>query len=137
MHYTTFLEAYPFSRRAAEVRSIATASANGPMILDREDVEQQAIVGLWRAFPSFDPSRSSWRTFVERVIASRVTSVLRFHHAAKCRPVFFDTPATMEYEPIEVRIDVERVLDALLDDRCLACLLVDHTPGLCCFVAGR
>jgi DNA-directed RNA polymerase specialized sigma24 family protein len=100
-------------------------------------VKQEAIVGLRRAFPSFDPSRSSLRTFVERVIVSRVTSVLRLQHAAKRKPVFFDAPAVMEYEPIEVRVDVERVLAAVSDDRRLACLLVDHTPGLCCFVAGR
>ncbi len=137
MHDTTLLEAYPFARRATEVRSMASASASGPMILDRKDVEQEAIVGLWRALPSFDPFRSSLRTFVELVIASRVTSVLRFQHAAKSKPVFCDAPAVMEYEPMEVRVDVERVLAALSDDRRLACLLVDHTPGLCCFVAGR
>jgi len=92
MHDTTLLEAYPFACRAAEVRSIASASATGSMILQ---------------------------------------------HAAKSKPVFCDAPAVMEYEPMEVRVDVERVLAALSDDRRLACLLVDHTPGLCCFVAGR
>jgi hypothetical protein len=138
MHDTTLLEAYPFARRAAEGRSIATASASGPMIPDRVDVEEQeAIVGLWRALLSFDPCRSSLRPFVERGMASRVTSVLRFQHAAKRKPVSFDEPAVMECEPMEVRVDVERVLAALSDrDRHLACLLVDHMPSLCCFVAG-
>jgi DNA-directed RNA polymerase specialized sigma24 family protein len=137
MHDTTLPEAYPFARRAVEVRSFATASAIGPMIRDRKDVEQEAIVGLWRALPSFDPSKSSLRTFVERVIASWVTSVLRFQHAAKRKPVFFGTHTVMEYEPIEVRVDVERVLAAVSDDRRLPCLLVHHAPGLCCCVAGR
>jgi DNA-directed RNA polymerase specialized sigma24 family protein len=137
MHDTTLLEAYPLACLAAKVRSIASASATGSMILDREDVEQEAIVDLWRALPSFDPSRSSSRPIVELVIASRVTSVLRLQHVAKRKPAFCDAPAVMEYEPMEVRVDVERVLAALSDDRRLACLLVDHTPGLCCFVAGR
>jgi RNA polymerase sigma factor (sigma-70 family) len=137
MHDTTLLEAYPFAPRAAKVRSIATASAIGPMILDREDVEQEAIVGLWRALRSFAPSRSSLRTFIERVMASRVTSVLRLQHAAKRQLVFFDAPAVAEYEPMEVRFDVERVLAALSDrDRRLTDRLADHTPGLCGFVAG-
>jgi hypothetical protein len=70
------------------------------------------------------------RPFVERVMASRGSCV------RKRTPVFFDTPAVMESEPMEVRVDVDRVLAALSDDRCLACLLVDHMTGLCCFVGG-
>ncbi len=66
------------------------------MILDREDVEQEAIVGLWRALPNLDPSSSSLGTFIERVMASRVTSGLPLQHAAKRKPIFFDMPGLMK-----------------------------------------
>jgi hypothetical protein len=70
-------------------------------------------------------------------MASRVTSGLRFQHAANRKPVFFDMPGVMKYEPMEVRGDVERILATLSDEGRLACLLVDHPPGLFCLVAGR
>jgi hypothetical protein len=67
---TVFAEAYPIARRAAAVRSAAALSAVTGGLFDREDIEQQAMVALWKAVSRFDPSRGSLRTFVERVMGT-------------------------------------------------------------------
>ncbi len=134
MHETTFLEAYPFGRRTAEVQSIGITSVIASMILNHEGA---GPIAWWRALRSFDPSRSSLKLFVEQVIASQVTSVPRFQGAPNCRPVFFNAPAVMAYEATELPRNAGRVLVALSNrNRRLGCPLIDQAPLLDCFVSG-
>jgi len=126
-----FVKAYSFARRAAEVRSAAAMFTNHPASVDREDLEQEAMVGLWRALPKYDPSRASLRTFVECVIATKIASVLRAQRVLRRVPDYDAPPQRLgqAIASIELRSDVEGVLAVLSDgDRQLALLLVEHTP---------
>ena len=131
MREAVFAKAYPLARRVAEVRSAAAMSMSAPVVADREDLEQEAMVGLWRALPQFDSSRASLRTFVERVIATRIASAMRSQRSLRRLPAYDTPPHDLSQPPasVELRSDVERVLAELSDgDRRLALLLIDHTP---------
>lgn len=128
----TFPQAYPLARRAAQVRAAAAVLSGAVLIADREDIEQEALAACWRALPKFDPNRASLRTFVEHVVAAHLASLGR---ARRCRPRL--QPLDDNQHPvasawareIELRSDVQRVLDALPDtDRQLAMALIEHTP---------
>src|SRR4051794_17968091 len=43
----------------------------------RRDLEQEALLELWRKAPAYDSCRGSWRTFAERVVANRLASLVR------------------------------------------------------------
>jgi RNA polymerase sigma factor (sigma-70 family) len=101
--------------------------------LDREDLEQDAMVGLWHRVSRFDPARASLPTYCERVVMTSITSALR-RATAKKRTVRND--ATLPADPvsllaqIEVQIDVERALGTLKKkDRRVAHLLADYRPS--------
>jgi RNA polymerase sigma factor (sigma-70 family) len=131
MREAAFATAYPIAQRSAEVRSAAAMSSSGPLSVDREDLEQEAMVGLWRALPQFDSSRASLRTFVERVIATKMASALRAQRVLLRVPTC-DVPPLSVGQPtavVELRSDVQRVLAVLSDgDRRLALLLTEYTP---------
>ena len=73
----TFEQAYPIAARAARVRATAAVVSGAIPVADREDFEQEGLTACWRALPQFDPARASLRTFIERVIASRIASLVR------------------------------------------------------------
>ena len=73
----TFEQAYPIAARAAKVRATAAVVSGAIPVADREDFEQEGLTACWRALPQFDPARASLRTFIERVIASRIASLVR------------------------------------------------------------
>ena len=43
--------------------------------MDAEDIAQDLFLDLWRRCPAFDPSRASFATFADRVIAHRAASL--------------------------------------------------------------
>src|SRR5262249_7331890 len=99
---------------------------------DRADLEQEALLGFWRALPCFDPARASLPTFSERVIANRIASTVRAQRAVRRTPVLTEAPSHSEHpgSAIELRLDVERALAVLHDnDRRLARLLADHSAS--------
>lgn len=51
----TFEQAYQHAKRAAEIRSKAAAHSLAISPADREDVEQEALIGVWLALPRFRP----------------------------------------------------------------------------------
>ena len=128
-----FLEALPLARRASQVRSARYDRILGALALDREDLEQDAMVGLWRALARFSPARASLRTYAERVVATRVTSSLR-RATAKKRSVSGDAalladPVSLLVQ-IEIQIDIERALSTLKKkDRRVARLLASYRPA--------
>ena len=44
--------------------------------MDADDVAQELFLDLWRRCPAFDPGRSSFPTFADRIIAHRVASMM-------------------------------------------------------------
>ena len=75
--HAQFLAIYPLARRAAKVRTAAAVARATLMPADREDLEQEALVAVWKSLPNYDPLRASLRTFAERVVATRFVSLMR------------------------------------------------------------
>ncbi|MGO9111119.1 MAG: sigma-70 family RNA polymerase sigma factor [Thermoguttaceae bacterium] len=128
-----FLEAYPFACRAAQVRSATYGRILGALGLDSDDLEQDAMAGLWNVLSRFDPTRASLRTYAERVVATTITSALRRAAATK-RVVRDDLALLADPVPllaqIEIQIDIERALTTLKKkDRRVARLLAGYRPS--------
>jgi RNA polymerase sigma-70 factor (ECF subfamily) len=131
MHEPVLEQALPFALRAVQVRGAAAVATGRAAAADREDLEQEALLGLWMALRHYDASRASLRTFLERVADKRFASLLRRRHS----PVLIERLdghrfATADGIPaVQFQVDFERVLAPLGDpDRALALLLVDHGP---------
>jgi RNA polymerase sigma factor (sigma-70 family) len=133
VHNTTFDQAYPYAKRAAEIWSRMATRGRAKAAADREDLQQEAIFRVWYALPRFDPARASLRTFVEHVVANQIVAILR---PAKSRTKLHPldntkvnaTAASMDW--VRVKIDVDRVVARLNGrDRLLAILLMEFTPS--------
>ena len=128
---THFERVLPLALRAVQVRAAAAVATGRTLAADREDLEQEALLGLWMALRRYDASRASLRTFLERVADKRFASLLRRRRS----PVVIerlDGPqfATADGIPtVQFHVDFERVLAQLGDpDRVLALLLMEHGP---------
>jgi RNA polymerase sigma-70 factor (ECF subfamily) len=131
MHESAFDQALPLALRAVQVRGAAAVATGRATAADREDVEQEALLGLWMALRHYDASRAGLRTFLERVADNRFASLLRRSRS----PVVIERLdghrfATADGIPaVQFQVDFERVLTPLgHPDRALALLLVDHGP---------
>ena len=51
---------------------------------DREDIQQELSIHVWRHLPKYDPSRASRRTFMARIIENYIKSLIAGRKAA-CR----------------------------------------------------
>lgn len=131
MSNTIFERAYPLAVRAAQVRSAAAVATSGVPVHDREDLEQEMVLGVWRALPRYDPSRASLRTFIERVIANRFASLLRARRRQlKVESFEGQNLGTRDGIPaLEFRTDVQRVVGSLAErDRRLVLRMMAHSP---------
>lgn len=63
--------------RLAAVRAATTVTLYRLPTDSRQDLEQEALLELWRKRTAYDAQRGSWRTFSERVVANRMTSLMR------------------------------------------------------------
>jgi len=131
MHEPALEQALPFAMRAVQVRGAAAVASGRVTPADREDLEQEAFLGLWMALRHYDASRASLRTFLERAADKRFASLLRRRRS----PVLIERLdghrfATADGIPaVQFQVDFERVLAPLGDpDRVLALLLIDHGP---------
>ena len=129
----TFLEAYPIALRAAQVRAMAAVVAGAIPATDREDFEREGVVACLHALPRFDHTRASLRTFVERVVAARLASVLR---RTRRSPELVPVDAPCRFPVIgddgqrEVRMSIDGVLESLgAEDRELVGLLLEVSPA--------
>jgi RNA polymerase sigma factor (sigma-70 family) len=134
-----FREAYPLALRASRVRSAAAVTSGRVPVQEREDLEQEALLRVWQALPRYDAARASLATFIERVVASKVASLLR----SRRRLAIFELPTGTQpssadgIPAVEFRTDVERILAMLgPSDRRLALLLTEHGPGEACRILG-
>jgi len=126
-----FDHALPLALRAVQVRAAAAVATGRATAADREDLEQEALLGLWMALRHYDASRASLRTFLERVADKRFATLMRRRRS----PVLIERLdghrfATADGIPaVQFHVDFERVLEPLGDpDRKLALLLIDHGP---------
>jgi RNA polymerase sigma-70 factor (ECF subfamily) len=131
MREALFEQAYPLVRRAVQVRAAAAVATGRATAADREDLEQEAFLGLWTALRRYDASRASLRTFLERVADKRFASLMRRRRSPVLIERFvghrFATPNGIP--AVQLHVDFERVLAPLGDpDRKLALLLIDHGP---------
>jgi DNA-directed RNA polymerase specialized sigma24 family protein len=129
----TFERAYPIAARAARVRATAAAVSGVIAMSDREDFEQEGLAACWHALPRFDPARASLRTFIERVIASRMASLARAARRAPALvPLSAAGPRSVDSEAQiqELYTDLERLSLAFeYSDRQLIHLLLEHSPA--------
>ena len=130
---TVFERSYSASSRLAAVRAATIVTLHGLPTDSRRDLEQEALLELWRKHQAYDPRRGSWRTFSERVVANRMTSLVRAMRSERS--------GQFREEPIEnllglaapnirtdLRADVSRVLAGLSPfDRNVALCLIGHS----------
>jgi RNA polymerase sigma-70 factor (ECF subfamily) len=123
--------AYLLACRAAASRSAAVALTGLPWS-DREDLEQEARIAVWKAFRDhYSPLRGKPGTFAAKVAANRIASLLRApHRRLKGVPVEAHHLAGLDGIPAEeLRMDVQTIAASLPEaDRRLAAYLTDHSP---------
>src|SRR5206468_1235882 len=98
---------------------------------DFDDMRQDGLMACWRAFPHFDPTRASLPTFLGRVVANRIASVVRSSRTPVMLPLDAAEACTggISLRQIHLEIDVARVLRRLNEnDRRLASALMENDP---------
>jgi RNA polymerase sigma factor (sigma-70 family) len=129
----TFELAYPIAVRAARVRATAAVVSGAILVADREDCEQEGLTACWLALPRFDPGRASLRTFIERVVATRIASLVRTARRSPVRVPLSAAgprPTGSGAELQELCADVERLSSAFGGrDQQLILLLLEHSPA--------
>lgn len=117
-----FERAYAVVVRSARVR----AAGLSLLVADREEFEQEIVLGVWVALPKFDAGKASLATFIDRVAATKATSLARRASAKKrgeC-PLPRGPDPLQLLRRLELQVDFERVLRTLdKEDRRLADLL--------------
>ena len=111
-----FLEALPFGIRAARSRFLTLRSLLSAHGIDSADLEQEVLLGLWRALPSFRESRASLRTFVDRVAANIVTTQVRRLLTSKRKikeQSVVPERGDFDFASIDLRLDLQRALKTL------------------------
>jgi RNA polymerase sigma-70 factor, ECF subfamily len=128
-----FEQSYQAASRLAAVRSAAMVALYGLPQDSRPDLEQEALLEIWRKRTAYDPARGSWRTFAERVVANRMVSLMRSMHsdkAGKSREAPFESARGLAapMERGDLRLDVWVVLGRMSPfDRTVAFCLIDHS----------
>jgi RNA polymerase sigma factor (sigma-70 family) len=128
-----FLKAYPLARRMLRARSLSALRVLSTSGIDREDLEQEVVTALWLRLGRFDPLRASLPTFVDRVIATQTTSLLRKGMAQKRLPVNSEdlNSGPVHFRiTLELRVDVRRAFTKLSRaDEKVARLLLEYKPA--------
>ena len=130
---TVFERSYSASSRLAAVRAATIVTLHGLPTDSRRDLEQEALLELWRKHQAYDPRRGSWRTFSERVVANRMTSLvraMRSERSGQFREESIENLLGLAAPNIrtDLRADVSRVLAGLSPfDRNVALCLIGHS----------
>ncbi len=128
MREAVFERAYPLIFRSAQVRS-AAAVVNGAVLLDdRQDLEQELLTCVWQALSKYDPARAGLRTFIELVVRTQFTSMLRLRRRLPEFESLGEQNVAGEdgFREMELRADVRRALaDVSLFDRAVALSLTE------------
>jgi DNA-directed RNA polymerase specialized sigma24 family protein len=129
-----FEQSYSVSLRIAGVHAARLVRLLELPADARCDLEQEALLELWRKACRFDSRRASWRTFAERVVANRLTSLVRrlrsgcsgYGKEDSLDGREFAIPAI--HDLIDLRTDIGRVLVGVsLFDRLVAACLLEYS----------
>jgi RNA polymerase sigma factor (sigma-70 family) len=130
---SVFEQSFSVTSRIAAVRAATIATVYGLPTDSRRDLEQEALLELWRKHQAYDPRRGSWRTFSERVVANRMTSLvraMRSERSGQFREESIENLLGLAAPNIrtDLRADVSRVLAGLSPfDRNVALCLIGHS----------
>jgi RNA polymerase sigma factor (sigma-70 family) len=133
---SAFQQSFSATSRLAAVRAAAVVTLYRLPADFRSDLAQESMLELWRKRSAYDVRRGAWRTFAERVVANKMTSLVCRRHAMR-RGYGREEPLDQVVqvipalnEPIELRLDVRRVLASLSRlDRSVALALMDHSAS--------
>jgi RNA polymerase sigma-70 factor (ECF subfamily) len=132
---TAFEQSYPATKHVSAVRAATIVAAYGLPKDARHDLEQEALLELWRKRSAYDARRGSWRTFSERVVANRLRSIVRSMHtepSGHFREEPLETFVAMAAPSAhtDLRADVSRVLANVSQfDRSVALDLIDYSAS--------
>jgi RNA polymerase sigma-70 factor, ECF subfamily len=121
--------------RLAAIRAATTATLYQLPTDSRQDLQQEALLELWRKRGAYDPGRGTWRTFAELVVANRMVSMVRSMHAHKAgyfreEPIQRADRLPAPVERHDLRIEVRRVLGGVAPfDRTVALCLIGHSAA--------
>jgi DNA-directed RNA polymerase specialized sigma24 family protein len=123
---TVFEQSYLTSSRLAAVRAAVVVTSYRLPTETRRDLEQEALLELWRKRAAFDSRRGSWRTFSETVVTNKLISLVRSmcSQRSSCFKEEQIESALSVVAPdgqADLRADVRRVLAGVSSfDRCIA-----------------
>lgn len=133
MAESVFEQSFSATTRLAAVRAATIVTLYGLPSDSRRDFEQEALLALWRKHRAYDPRRGSWRTFSERVVANRMTSLVRAMRSERSGQFREDPIENLlglaaPNSLTELRADVSQVLAGLSPfDRSVALCLIGHS----------
>ena len=104
----------PYVQQLFQVKARQVVRHRGFTLSDRHDIEQEFAIHVIREAPNFDPSRGSVNTFIDRVVNSAVTMILRERRQIK-RAAGFRSRSLDEAFP-HAEIDRQGSLGELLDE---------------------
>lgn len=99
----------------------------------RQDLTQEALLELWMKRSAYDPRRGSWRTFCERVVANKMTSLVRKLYSKRSGhfregPLEDFVALAAPLTPVDLQADVSKVLKSVSSfDRRVATCLIGHS----------
>jgi len=130
MSEPSFEQSFSIAKQLAQVRAATVVARFGLPKDVRRDLEQEALLELWRKRRAYDAHRGSWRTFCERVVANRMTSVVRNLYSERSGhsregPLDDSTALAATRTPVDLQADVSRILSGVspFDRRVAACLI--------------
>ncbi len=143
MTEAVFERSYQALRRIAAVHAARAVRRHRLPADVRLDLEQDAVLELWRKRLNFRECRAGWLTFSEHVIANHLRSQVRSLFAAR-RGRGLGSPLDEQKDfmavpdpRIELRIDVERALASVSRfDRAVAVTLADQSVSEASRVLG-
>lgn len=132
-------ESFPGGDAGAIIRIKAAALCRTAPYLrpDREDIEQELLISACAAWPGYDPSKSSHRTYLANVIQNKLVSIVRKETASvrdrrRHRPLGTHEAA----DPSDgrgagdLRRDLATILTQLPEDMRHVCLAVLAEPSI-------
>ena len=121
-----FEHSYAAAKRLSAVHAAAMVTLYGLPSNVRSDLEQEALLELWRKRTAYDPRRGCWRTFSEAVVANKMTSLVRSmcsQRSGRFKEQQIESALSLAAADgrNELRADVWRVLAGVSAfDRCIA-----------------
>lgn len=75
-----------FCQLVCQQRAVSLCSQEGFERHEREDLQQELLLGLWKAIPSFDPATAPWSAWVRTVVRMLTQKLTRDRRRSKRMP---------------------------------------------------